>query len=105
MLTILKNIFSKKRIDYPTLIERGAIIIDVRTPKEYSQGHVKESINIPLGEIQNHIVKWKRNDKPIIACCRSGARSGRAAKVLSEAGIEAYNGGRWGQVEAELVKL
>ncbi len=105
MFTFLKNIFSTKQLDYPELMEREAVIIDVRTPKEFAGGHLEKSLNIPLGDIQNHIVKLKRKGKPIIACCRSGARSGRATKILNDAGIETYNGGSWGQVRDALAKL
>lgn len=51
------------------------------------------AINIPLGDIQNHALKLKRQNKPIITCCRSGARSGSAAVTLKNVGIEVYNEG------------
>jgi phage shock protein E len=98
MFAFLKNIFASRQLDYPTLIGRGAVIIDVRA-------HVKNALNIPLVEIQNHFVKLKRNEKPIIACCSSGARSGRATKILIDAGIETYNGGSWTQVKNALANL
>lgn len=105
MFAFLKNIFASRQLDYPTLIGRGAVIIDVRAPNEFASGHVKNALNIPLVEIQNHFVKLKRNEKPIIACCSSGARSGRATKILIDAGIETYNGGSWTQVKNALANL
>lgn len=99
MLAFLKKIFNNASLDYKDLLERGAIIIDVRTPGEFAQGHVKNSINIPLNAIQNNLVKIRAYDKPIITCCRSGMRSGSAATILNKAGIEAYNGGSWNQVQ------
>jgi phage shock protein E len=82
------------------LLQRGALIIDVRTPEEYKAGHIKESVNIPLNNIPNKVNELKRKNKPIITCCRSGARSGMAADQLRRAGIEVENGGPWNSVQA-----
>ena len=102
MLSFLKKLFGQETLDYSALMNRGAIIIDVRTPLEYSRGHVSESINLPLNEIRGNITEIKKQNKPIITCCRSGARSGSAASILKNAGIEAYNGGSWNQVNRAL---
>ncbi len=81
------------------LIENGAVIIDVRTPLEYTRGHMEGSINIPLDTIGKQIKFLKNKKRPIITCCRSGQRSGIAASTLKARGIEAYNGGSWGNVQ------
>lgn len=91
-----------KKLDYKALLSQDAIIIDVRTPQEFAQGHVANSINIPINEVPNRIADINKMDKPIIACCRSGARSNRASKMLQKANIEAYNGGGWKQVETAI---
>lgn len=82
------------------LLQRGALIVDVRTPEEYKAGHIKQSVNIPLNKIPNKVNELKRKNKPIITCCRSGARSGMAADQLRRAGIEVENGGPWNSVKA-----
>ena len=97
MLSFLKNLFGKS-VDVKQIIEQGATIIDVRTPNEYRSGHGKNSINIPLNTIEANINKIKKYNQPIITCCASGMRSGRAASVLKSKGIEAYNGGPWQNV-------
>ncbi len=74
---------------------RGAIIIDVRTISEFKQGAISGSKNIPLQVINGNIAKIKKFNKPIITCCVSGMRSGRAASILNSNGIEAINGGGW----------
>jgi phage shock protein E len=94
MIQAIRKIFGK-RTDYKKLVESGAIIIDVRTPEEYKAGHIKSSINIPLDKISGTIAELKKKNKPIITCCRSGARSGMAKSTLSVAGLEVYNGGAW----------
>jgi phage shock protein E len=74
-------------------------VIDVRTKAEYLTGHVMGSMNIPLQELDASMGKIKAIKTPIVTCCRSGARSGMAAKTLKAVGIDAVNGGTWGAVE------
>lgn len=82
------------------MLKNGALIVDVRTPDEYKSGHIKQSVNIPLNQIPNKVNELKRKNKPIITCCRSGARSGMAADMLRKAGVEVENGGPWNSVKA-----
>ena len=79
-------------------LNNGAVVIDVRTIEEFEEGHVQGSKNIPLNKIGSHLDEIKKLDKPIITCCRSGARSGSAATILKQHGIDAINGGPWGNV-------
>ncbi len=81
-------------------LQNGAVVIDVRTEMEFAGGHVKGSKNIPLGSISSQIDKIKKLNKPIITCCRSGARSGSAESVLRQNGIDVINGGPWGNVDS-----
>lgn len=74
------------------------IIIDVRTPQEFMGGHVAESINIPLQEIQQRLDEIKSIQQPIILCCASGNRSGQAADFLKSNGVVCENGGSWLEV-------
>ncbi len=76
-------------------------IIDVRTEEEFSEGNVNQSVNIPLHEIPERIEELKEM-QPIVLCCRSGQRSGKAMEFLKSQGLkEVYNGGGW----LELVEL
>jgi rhodanese-related sulfurtransferase len=78
------------------LKEGSAVIIDVRTPAEYSGGHVAGSINIPLDEITTRIDEIKQHGKPVVLCCASGMRSANATSILSRMGVaDCYNGGSW----------
>jgi rhodanese-related sulfurtransferase len=81
------------------LLQKGALIVDVRTPEEYRSGHITGSVNIPLNLIPNKMNELKRKNKPIITVCRSGARSGMAADQLRKSGIEVENGGPWNTVQ------
>ena len=79
-------------------LDKNAIVIDVRTVEEFEDGHVQGSKNIPLNQIGARIEELKKYGKPIITCCRSGARSGSAATILKQHGMDAINGGPWGNV-------
>lgn len=83
-------------------MDKGAVIIDVRTPTEYIGGHIKGSKNIPLNTIGNQIDAIKKLNKPVIACCASGMRSAQATSILKSNGIEAMNGGGWSSLSNKL---
>jgi phage shock protein E len=85
-------------------IQKGAIIIDVRTVHEFDQGKIAESINIPLERIENNIERIKGMNRPIVVCCASGNRSGKAVELLKANGVKnIYNGGSWLNV-ANIIK-
>ena len=103
MLDFLKNVFSSgPATDYKELLEAGAIIVDVRSAGEFKQGHIKGSINIPLDQIGTTIAFLQGKNVPVITVCRSGNRSGAAAGVLKNNGIEVYNGGAWDSLNAQI---
>ena len=94
IFSFIKNLFGPAT-DYNALLEKGAVIIDVRTAGEYANGHIKGSKNIPLDIINGRVAELKKAGKPVITVCRSGARSGMAKGILASGGIEVYNGGPW----------
>lgn len=103
MFEIIKSIFSREEpIDFAMLHKNGASIIDVRTPGEFSMGHIKGSKNIPLQNLNKQLKKINRN-KPVIVCCASGARSSSARRLLRNEGFEeVYNGGGWQYLQGKL---
>lgn len=88
--------------NYKELVNAGAIIVDVRSPLEYKEGHMTGSKNFPLDSIRSRIAELKKTGKPVITVCRSGARSGMAKGILQSAGIEVYNGGPWTSFQSKL---
>ena len=98
-MSFLLKFFSSRKPDIRGLLKDGAIVVDARSTGEYSSGHATESRNIPLPSLQSKIASLKKQRNVIITCCASGMRSGRAAKMLRKAGVEAHNGGAWQNVE------
>jgi len=94
--------FGGKSENIKDFIEKGAVIIDVRTPGEFQGGHIKGSKNIPLNTLGNQIESIKKLNKPVIACCASGMRSAQATSILKSNGIEALNGGGWSSLQNKL---
>ncbi len=81
------------------LIKNGAFLVDVRTPAEWAEGHVNNSVNIPLDNVENSIDLFKGKDQ-IIVFCRSGNRSGQAKVILEQHGItNVTNGGTWQDIK------
>lgn len=78
--------------DAKSLMEKNpeAIILDVRTPEEYDGvlGHISGSILKPVQEIDTWAPEFaNRKNAEIVIFCRSGGRSGRAAKYLNDLGF------------------
>lgn len=95
MLNAIKKFLGMSTIDMSTLISEGAKVIDVRTPGEFSSGHFKGSINIPLDVISSKLNTLDK-EKTYVLCCRSGMRSASATSILKQAGFErVFNGGSW----------
>lgn len=96
-MSLLRKLFGLgPKVNYHDLIANGAILIDVRTPSEFSQGNVKGSKNLPLNTIESKVENIKKIGKPIVLCCQSGMRSGQASSILKRNGVpNVYNGGSW----------
>ena len=93
-MNFLQNIFDKSG-KLKEFLQQGAVIIDVRSPQEFSSGHVKGSKNIPLNILLSNVEEIKRFGKPIITVCQSGMRSGSAKSFLQSKGVKVINGGPW----------
>lgn len=96
-----KKFKGEDRPDYKSMLEQGALLIDVRSPAEFAGGHLQGAVNIPLHQLNHKIGKIKKKKKPVIAYCRSGRRSGIAANMLREQKIEAYNAGGFRRLRKE----
>ncbi len=89
--------------NFSELMKNGAVIIDVRSKREFDGGHIDGSINIPVDELTNNLNKLKDKGKTIIACCASGMRSASATSILKANGYtQVYNGGGWSSLKNKL---
>ncbi len=72
------------------LINReDAHVIDVRDPGEFASGHLPDAKNIPLGKLAESAAQIeKMKGKPVILCCATGIRSGKAVAEVEKLGIE-----------------
>jgi len=73
--------------DAVRLINKGALVIDVRKPAEYEAGHIVNARNIELDKLQqDRDAISKKKDKILLAVCENGGLSGKAASLLRKAG-------------------
>jgi len=98
----LEFIFGTKKRQVDAYLKIDAVILDVRTQREWNTGHIENSIHIPLNELKNRVGEIKKLNKPIVACCVSGVRSAKAAKFLNLNNIDAINGGGWVNLKGKL---
>lgn len=66
--------------------QENIVILDVRTEQEYSLGHIKDAIVIPVETIQEAKKQLLDKEQVILVYCRSGHRSKAAAMALAEMG-------------------
>ncbi len=80
-------------------LQKGAIIIDVRTPQEFDRGHIPDAFNIPVDRIKVSIERIKSSKMAVVVCCSTGERSSTAMQYLKAGGVkEVHNGGSWQNV-------
>jgi phage shock protein E len=92
-----QSIGTSRNVDVSTLqqaLSSGdvAVLVDVRTPAEFAQGHVPGAILVPVDELSQRLAEleaWRSSEVYVI--CRSGSRSSHAAGLLADAGFQAVN--------------
>ena len=90
--------------DATAYLKKGALVIDVRTPGEFNSGHLTNTINIPLDEIESALPKRVTDKSQVLLLhCASGMRSGMAQKKLNSLGYtNAFNLGSYDRAEGIL---
>jgi len=69
-------------------VDESFVIVDVRTPAEFAQGHVPGAINSPVDQIASRLSELAdAKNKDVVLYCRSGRRAGQAAEVLKANGF------------------
>ena len=62
-------------------------LLDVRSPQEFQEAHIKNSINIPLNQLPDNIEKIRKISKPILLICHLGPRAYKAQEFLTQNNI------------------
>jgi rhodanese-related sulfurtransferase len=80
------------------LREKKAVLVDVREPGEWAGGFAQEAVLLSYSDLTGPRQQWRPflaqvGNREIILYCRSGARSGTAARILAAEGFKAANGG------------
>ena len=103
MFESIKKAFGLEKPDLAQLVKAGAIILDVRSAREYAGGHIEGSMNIPVGELEKNLQRFKDKSKTIITCCASGMRSASAKNFLQSHGYtNVHNGGGWESLKQQI---
>jgi queuine tRNA-ribosyltransferase len=84
--------------------DSDAILVDVREPEEWREGHVAGARHIPMGQLPAELASLPRQ-APIYLICRSGARSHRAAAHMLTAGFERARNVKGGMIAWERAGL
>ena len=102
----LFNLFRRKNMgeEIKEYLEKGAVVLDVRTKQEWDEGHTIGAEHVVLTVIPLEIEKIKSWNKPVIAVCKSGGRSGQATQFLINNGVDVINGGPWQNVDQYVSK-
>ncbi|MDQ0157582.1 rhodanese-like domain-containing protein [Robertmurraya andreesenii] len=77
---------AKKLVDHSE-----AVVLDVRTPEEFEEGHIPKATLIPLQELESRLGELDK-DETYLVVCRSGNRSAQASELLVQEGFKkVYN--------------
>ena len=87
-----KGVVKQFRVsDVASLPQDGSVtLLDARTEREYSRGHIEGFRNIPVDELRERLGEIEAG-KPVYVICQSGLRSYIACRILAGHGYEAYN--------------
>ena len=89
---ISKGILKQWHLEEVDLLPRdGSVtLLDVRTVREYGNGHIEGFKNIPVDELRERLDEIEK-DKPVYVICQSGLRSYIGTRILEGNGYKAYN--------------
>ena len=75
------------------MVEEGAILLDVRSPQEFEEGHIEKAISLPEYEIKaRNLQKLPDLSQTMVVYCNTGHRGQKAQKILLKLGYQkVYN--------------
>jgi rhodanese-related sulfurtransferase len=70
------------------LMNQGALVLDIRKPDEFAQGHVNGAKHLPSDQVVKAGEQFKRfKEKPVVVYCDSGSLAAAAVRQLTEQGF------------------
>ena len=93
MQDLLESLFRKHKVLTPAgavqlMNTEDALVIDVREPAEFAEGHIEGAYHIPLGKLEERASEIAQHkNAPVIVTCQQGARSSSACKALTKQGF------------------
>jgi rhodanese-related sulfurtransferase len=90
--------------------DASLLVLDVRTPAEYAEGHIPGAVNIPHTELASRVAELERaREQDIVVYCRSGGRANQALEVLEKSGFRRLfhlkgDYTRWSEEKRAIVK-
>ena len=93
--------------EYERIFSSENVMIDVRTPSEYMNGHLDKAVNIPYDKIETEIKYYAPNkEQLVVVYCQSGKRADIAATKLKDMGYtDVINAGKFNDLKAVEEKL
>lgn len=77
--------------DVESKMDEGYLVLDVREPNEFEEGHIPGAINKPLSELEADDFSNLNKDDQYVVICRSGNRSQTASEILFAEGYKIVN--------------
>ena len=74
--------------DAHALVQKGAVLLDVRSPDEFAAGHLEGAINVPVDRLESSLKEVGAPDRPMVVYCHSGRRSRWASEILQKNGFK-----------------
>jgi len=85
---------------------KSALVLDVREPDEFAQGHLQGARNVPLSQLSARLKELEKfRDKPVLVVCERGRRANTAAKLLKAQSFTTLNilkGGMQAWIDAKM---
>lgn len=74
------------------------ILVDVRIPEQYNEATAKDTVNIPLADLDKNTDALK--GKKVVVFCNKGIQADQAVEILKKKGVDVYDGTTWKNVKA-----
>ena len=90
-MSLLSRLRARRLSPADAAADARLVLVDVRDPHEYREGHAPAARNVPLNSLERQLGELAAIDAPIAFVCQSGMRSGVAVRAARRAGVEARN--------------